>query len=291
MQRHDKTLSEQYRDFADRRTDEARLSCLAFDRKNRRHISTLARRNITTTSQLIAALPELPTKLKDFALWWFMVTRERRAEMTLLLMMKNDNHNRVSCAATLSAIHGSRSRREFIRIGRHELAQAFPDRHWLGAVIQGLKLGSDDSNDVDEILVTIYERVDLPGWLRGDAADALGGRNRVGDRRTRVFRRAWTTALQGLFEVDIEVQFWSMYIVMSVAHTFDPRRSNALFSKALPQLRKIAKTDHRLAPGYWWPMSAEAEDAIYAIENGSPPERDASDKWLGNTERGPMIRD
>ncbi|HEY4260574.1 MAG TPA: hypothetical protein VGM98_10445 [Schlesneria sp.] len=291
MKSPDKTLSEQYSDHVNGRTATPGVNWSALDQKRRRHISTLARRNISTVSELIEQLPDLPDKLKDFALWWFSITRERRAEKAVLAMMKGGNHDRITCAATLSAIHGSRSRREFIRIGRHELAQAIPDRHWLDAVVQGLKLGSDDSNDVDEILVTIYERADLPGWLRGDAADALGGRNRVGDRRTSVFRRAWTTALQGLFDVDIEVQFWSMYIVMSVAHTFDPRRSNALFSKALPQLRKIAKTDHRLAPGYWWPMSAEAEDAIYAIENGSPPERDASDKWLGNTERGPMIRD
>jgi hypothetical protein len=291
MQRHDKTLTEQYREFVDRRPADSRVNWSALDQKRRRHISTLARRNIATVSELIEQLPDLPAKLKDFALWWFSVTRERRAEKSVLAMMKSGSHNKITCAATLSAIHGSRSRREFIRIGRRELAQAIPDRHWLNAVVQGLKLGSDDSNDVDEILVTIYERVDLPGWLRGDAADALGGRNRIRDRRTSVFRRAWTTALQGLFEVDIKVQFWSMYIVISIADTFDPRRSNELFSKALPQLRKIAKTDHRLAPGYWWPMSAEAEDAIYAIENGSPPERDASDKWLGNTERGPMIRD
>jgi hypothetical protein len=291
MQPQDKTLSEQYRDFVGRRTDEGRLSCLALDRKNRRHISTLARRNISTTSQLIEALPELPTKLKDFALWWFMVTRDRRAETTLLALLKNDSDCRLMCAATLSSIGGSRSRREFIRIGRRELAATNPDRRWLDAAIQGLKMYSRDSADVDDVLVAIYERVDLPGWLRGDAGDALGCRSRIRDRRTGLFRRTWTTARNGLFDPDIEVKFWSMYVVMSLAGSFDSRRSNAIFADALPQLRKIAKTDHRLAPGFWWPMSAEAVDAIYVIKHGQGRDNDAGMRWLGNTERGPMIRD
>ncbi len=291
MKRAEKALSEQYSDFVDQRTDEARLSCLAFDRKNRRHISTLARRNISTTSQLIAALPELPAKLKDFALWWFMVTRERRAETTLLAMLKNDSDCRLMCAATLSSIGGSRSRREFVRIGKCELAAANPDRHLLNEVILGLKMCISETAEIDELLLTIYERVDLPGWLRGDAGDALGCCSRIMDRRTKAFRRAWTTARNGLFDTDIEVKFWSMYVVMSLADRSDSRRSNAIFVEALPQLRKIAKTDHRLAPGFWWPMSAEAEDAIYAIKHGRGQEDDASMRWLGNTERGPMIRD
>jgi hypothetical protein len=291
MKQHDKTLSEQYRDFVDRRTDEARLSCLAFDRKNRRHISTLACRNISTTSQLIAALPELPANLKDFALWWFMVTRERRAETTLLAMLKSDNDRRLMCAAALSSIGGSRSRREFVRIGQRELAAANPDRHLLDVVIQGLKMCIGETAEIDELLLTIYERVDLPGWLRGDAGDALGCCSRIMDRRTTDFRRAWTTARNGLFDNDIEVKFWSMYVVMQLANTFDSRRSNAIFADALPQLRKIAKTDHRLAPGFWWPMSAEAEDAMYVIKHGQGRDNDAGMRWLGNTERGPMIRD
>lgn len=291
MQRHDQKLSEQYSDFVGRRTDEGRLSCLELDRKNRRHISTLARRNITTTSQLIAALPELPAKLKDFVLWWFMVTCERRAETTLLAMLKRDSGCRLMCAAALSSIGGSRSRREFIRIGRRELAAAIPDRHLLDEVIQGLKRYTGETAEIDELILTIYERVDLPGWLRGDAGDALGCCSRIMDRRTKLFRRAWTTARNGLFDADIEVKFWSMYVVMQLANSFDPRRSNAIFAEALPQLRKIAKTDHRLAPGFWWPMSAEAEDAIHVIRHGQGRENDAGMRWLGNRDRGPMIRD
>jgi hypothetical protein len=84
-----------------------------------------------------------------------------------------------------------------------------------------------------------------------------------------------------------------MYVIMQLAQndSSKPKRSNDCFAAALPRLREIAANDHRLAPGYWWPMSAEAEDAIDVIENGNGRENDAGERWLGNTERGPMIRE
>lgn len=290
MKRRTATLSEQYSELVNQRSEESRLSCLALDRKNRRHISALARRGIVNFTDLIVALPELPTTLKDFSIWWFLVTRERDAEKTLLEIIKTDKELRLMCAAALGSIGGSRSRRAFIRIGNHELAAENPDRHWLDAVIQGLKLQTDQSGEVDELLLRIFERADLPGWLHGDAGDALGFRPRINDRRTKLFRRAWTTARNGLSDTDIEVQFWSMYVMMCLAKDSGSGRTNAVFAEALPRLRKIAKTDHRLAPGFWWPMSAEAEDTIYVIKNGNGRENDAATRWLGNKERGPMIR-
>lgn len=291
MKQRTATLSEQYSEFVNQRSEERRLSCLALDRKNRRHISTLARRGIVNLPDLIVALPELPRTLKDFSIWWFLITRERDAEKTLLAILKTDKDSRLMCAAALASIAGSRSRRAFIRIGKQELAAENPDRDWLDAVIQGLKLQNDESGEVDELLLRIFERVDLPGWLRGDAGDALGCRPQIRDRRTKLFRRAWTTARNGLSDTDIEVQFWSMYVVMCLANHFDSGRTNSVFAEALPRLRKIAKTDHRLAPGFWWPMSAEAEDTIYVIKNGNGRENDAATRWLGNKERGPMVRD
>ncbi len=162
---------------------------------------------------------------------------------------------------------------------------------WFEAVIRGLKLSRIESLEGEEMLLTIYERTDLPGWVRGDV---LGCCSQLRDRRTRFFCRAWTTALNGLDDADIEVQFWSMYVLMQLAQNYssNPKLANARFAVALPRLRQIAKTDHRLAPGYWWPMSAEAEDAIKAITTGRNGPNDAGERWSGNTaERGPMIRE
>ncbi len=293
MKRADKTLTELYGDFVDKRSEDSRASCSDMDRKNGRHIARLAARGVTTIPELIAALPELSPKLKDFGIWWLTVTRTRRAESILLQMLHDDPPFRLSCASALAWIRGSRSVREFLRIGKAQLASPSPDQKWLEAVIRGLKLGPSTSSEAEDVLLSIYERTDLPGWLRGDAGDSLGCCPRLNDRRTSFFRRAWMTAQNGLDDADIEVQFWSMYVITQLAQNFSSNRnrSNACFAAALPRLRKIAATDHRLAPGYWWPMSAEAEDAIHVIEHGEWGETDAGDRWLGNKERGPMVRE
>lgn len=293
MKRADKKLAELYSDFVAKRSEESRVSCTDFDRKNAQCVARLATRGVTILSELIAALPDLPPKLKDFGIWWLTVTRTRRAESILLQMLHDDPPIRLSCASALAWIRGSRSVREFLRIGQAQLASPSPDEKWLEAVIRGLKLGPSTSSEAEDVLLSIYERTDLPGWLRGDAGDALGCCSQLRDRRTNFFRRAWATALKGLDDTDIEVQFWSMYVIMQLAQNgySNPNRSNACFAAALSRLREIAATDHRLAPGYWWPMSAEAEDAIDVIEIGNGREDDASYRWLGNTERDPMVRE
>ena len=291
MKRADKTLAELYNAFVTKRSEQSQTSREGVERENRRHIARLGACGVTTNPELIAALPELPPKLKDFGIWWLWVTKVRRAESVLLQMLRDDPPFRISCAFALYMIGGRRSVREFLRIGKTQLASPTPDRKWLEAVIR--RLNSAPAPEAEELLLTIYERTDLPGWLRGDAGDALGCSSLMRDRRTTFFRRAWTTALNGLDDSDIEVQFWSMYVLMQLAqnNSSNSKRSNACFAAALPRLRIIAATDHRLAPGIWWPLSAEAEDAIYLIKHGNGRENDAGDRWTGNPERGTMIRE
>ncbi|OYW16738.1 MAG: hypothetical protein B7Z55_13980, partial [Planctomycetales bacterium 12-60-4] len=112
------------------------------------------------------------------------------------------------------------------------------------------------------------------------------------DRRRRFYRRCRDTALRGISEDDIDVQFWSMYLLMELSKR-NGRETYVLdrdLAPALPRLKQIAAQDHRLAPGYWWPMSAEAEDAISCIEHGRWLKPDAADRWTHNPERGDMTR-
>ena len=291
MKRADEKLSDLHAKFVLNRPVDQRAQCENGDRNQARSIQQLARRGISTVSDLIDSLPTLPQRLRDSAMWLLCEQPLRDAEKLLFALLRKNPSMLLDCAFVIGMMKSRRVTREFIRIGKAQLALPSPDRKCLEAVIHGLKMAIVP--EAEEVLLTIYERTDLPGWVRGDAGDALGCCSQLSDRRTRFFRRALTTALNGLDDADIEVQFWSMYVLMQLAQNYssNPKRANARFAVVLPRLRKIAATDHRLAPGYWWPMSGEAEDAIYIIKHGNGREKDAAERWLGNKKRGPVIRE
>jgi hypothetical protein len=246
---------------------------------------------IVTLSDLLVRLPRLTPGQKRFGIELIRVLEVREAIPTLLTLMSERNV-RLDCAWTLSMLRpGAKVIRGFLDIGRRELASTTPDRHWLDAVIQGLGLADDPR--VTELFVKIFERVDLPGWLRGDAADKLGCCRHNRDRRTQLYRRCRDTAMRGLTDASIDVQFWSMYLIGSLCSNQRPQRRSlhSDFESVLPRLRQIAAKDHRLAPGYWWPMSAEAEDIICCIKTGQWRDPDAAERWSGYSMRGEQIRD
>ena len=258
-----------------------------FAKTGDRCLRQLRDRRIRTVSQLLDKLPELPRKLKDFGISLLQALKAKQAVPVLLRMLADDADARLSCGCALNAIGGKRTEKSLVQIARRELNSAVPNRFVLEAVIHGLKYSCGDAGE--DVLVTIFERTDLAGWLRGDAGDAI----HVRDRRTRLFHRTWVAALRGLSESDIDVQFWSMFAIAGLAsiNGIGQRIYNERFHAALPRLRGIAAHDHRLAPGYWWPMSAEAEDTIACIETGTGLDPEAAERWIGNKERGPWIRD
>jgi len=112
MKRSDKTLSEEFSDYVARRSDDNREHCRASDRDDRRHIARLATRGVTTASELIAAFPELPPKLKRFGISWLQWHHESRAaETTLSRMLYDDPKFRLSCASALCRLTLSQRRR------------------------------------------------------------------------------------------------------------------------------------------------------------------------------------
>ncbi len=267
---------------------EAFAKCIQrFAKTGDRCLRQLRERRIRTLSQLLDKLPELPRKLKDFGISLLQALKAKQAVPVLVRMLVDDVEGRISCGCALYAIGGKRTEKSLVRIARRELNSAVPNRFVLEAVIHGLKFSNSD--DVNDVLVTIFERTDLAGWLRGDAGDVIC----VADRRTRLFHRTWVAALRGLTETDIDVQFWSMFAIARLAaiNRIGQRFCNARFHAALPRLREIAAHDHRLAPGFWWPMSAEAEDTIACIETGTGLDPEAAERWLGNKEHGPWSRD
>lgn len=242
-------------------------------------LRTLNRAGIQSVAELLKELPGLPTRKKAIGIQLIRILNIRQGIPVLLELMA-DPEMRVSCAVALEPLKpGTTVTRHFLTIGIRELRASTPDYLWLDAVVCGI--GHVADSRAVELLVTIFERSDLPGWLRGNAADKLGCCDLVRDRRTRLFRRCRTAALRGLSDDSIDVQFWSMYVIGSMcSNDPEPHRSRSTgFESLLPNLREFAANDHRLAPGYWWPMSAEAEDVIGCIQTGHWPTPDAAERW------------
>jgi hypothetical protein len=291
MKQSDPKLADLHEQLVAKRSPAEQAQHEKADRDTSKHIRQLARRGILSVSQLINSLPTLPQRLKDAAMWFLYEHSSRASKSRLLAMLHKNPSVLLDCAFILGMMRSRGIERMFVRIAKDQLAAAALDRQRLEAAIDGLK--SADDSEAIEVLATIFERTDLPGWLRDKAGDALGCGLYELDRRTRLFRRIWTAALQGLDEPSIHVQFGSMWVIAQLACCYSPyrNRSNSCFKPALPRLREIAAKDKRLIPGYWWPMCEEAKDVIKVIKTGSWFENDASERCLGNTERGPMIRD
>jgi hypothetical protein len=280
-----------YSRFLERGSEKPSARCVTVDRDRARKLDRLQQHGVITITDLLERLPRLPPKLKLFGIQLVHLLKVHQA-VPVLIQMMSDEYVRLACADTLSWMKPARKVTQvFVGIGTRELASPCPDRSWLNAVILGLH-ATDDRRAI-ELLVTIFERCDLPGWVRGDAADKLGCVNFVNDRRTRLFRRCRQGALRGLNDDLIDVQFGSMYLIGALCShgTREPRANLQEFKSALPRLRQIAKNDQRLAPGYWWPMSAEAADVINCIVEGRWPDPDAGERWMGNTARGEWNRD
>jgi len=259
-------------------------------RELERQLAGLRSKGVATVPQLLKRFRGISPTLRSDAVNVIDRFKIRQAA-PLLIERLSDSSTRISYADVLSRLHSRAATSFFVDVGLRQLSFPNPDRHWLEAVIFGL-CGSNDRSAV-ELLLTIFERTDLPVWVRGEAGDKLGVCSLARDRRTKLYRRCRAAALRGLNEESTEVCFWSMYVIGSLATEFDRTwRTRARdFHVALPSLRKIAKSDHRLTPGFWWPMSGEAADVIHCIENGNWPSPDASDRFPPTGPRGPSPRD
>lgn len=263
---------------------EMRASRQRANRECSRKVARLAKQRILTAADLIAQLPYLSPAMKRSGVELISLFGIRQA-VPVLLELLSDPAMRLSCADALCWLTpGKKVRRFFVETGRRALLSDEPDGDWLEAVIIGL---GNDTNDpcVVELLVRIFERIDLPGWIRGNAGDKLGCSDTITDHRTHLFRRCRDAALLGLRDDSIEVQFWSMYLIGQLCSGKCSRRRSSLsgLDAALPTLRKHAAQDHRIAPGYWWPMSAEAADVINCIETGKWPDPDAGERCARKT--------
>ena len=256
---------------------------------DRQMLSRLKHRGIQTVGDLIAALPDQSIKTIEWAARILWVSKVKPAAPVLWQLMERPKL-KLTCASAIGLLDAKVFLRKFEVLGQRELDRSAPRVEELHAIVLGLRYA--ESVEAANVLVSIFERTEFPGWLRGDAADHLGTFFLVRDRRTKFFTRTVDAAIAGLDD-DIYMQFGSMYVLASLACRYGDRplgKSNDSLQRALPRLRDIAQHDSRLSPGYWWPMSAEAEDAIGCIETGKWPQPDAAERWSPSEERGEWNR-
>jgi hypothetical protein len=261
-------------------------------REPKRLLARLRSKDIVTVPQLLRRFDALSRKLQQNVAYDLVIHYDIHQAWPLLIDQLADPSHRAAYADALSRFEtGGRATAYFVEVGRRELASSTPDRTWLEAVILGIAVAND--RNAAELLVEIFERPDLPGWVRGDAGDKLGICALIRDRRTALFRRCRAAVLRGLSDASIDVQFWSMYVIGSLAVDYGPKpRTRASdFHVALPKLRQIAKRDRRLAPGYWWPMCGEAADVIHCIVEGRWPDPEAAERFPSRGQRGSSPRD
>ncbi len=252
----------------------------------RRRLTQLERAGIRNIADLIANMPSLSTKTLDWVIQLCWLLKVKQAAPVLWQLMARPKL-RMACAHAMGFLAVNRFERKFAKLGQMELQNPRPDIRQLEVIVAGLRYAIGP--EATEVMVSIFERPDLPGWIRGEVGDAIPSIGDVGKRRSKSFNRTVKAAIAGLDDSDINMQFWSMYALGSLACHYKryPKPSiNAIFQPALPKLREIAATDTRLAPGYWWPMSAEAEDAIGCIETGNWPQPDAGERWPSTGPRG-----
>jgi HEAT repeat protein len=84
--------------------------------------------------------------------------------------------------------------------------------------------------------------------VRAFAAETLAHRHRRGSH---------AVLLRNLQDPSREVRFWCAFASGQMRE-----------KKALPALRRLAESDHRVVRG-WWAVSKEAKDAIAEIEHGT----------------------
>jgi len=106
--------------------------------------------------------------------------------------------------------------------------------------------------------------------VRAQAAEGIAYILDYSDRRRKTFREAEKLMLEGLLDNAPEVRFWSVFALAAMRST-----------KALPQLRYMAETDHVKCRN-WWLVSEEASDSIARIEGRQCADRNF--QWDGDYE-------
>lgn len=151
----------------------------------------------------------------------------------------------------LANLGGAQARRGCARIVESDAPT--PARY---AATYALAFMRDDN--VGKVLAALVLDQDEDPGIRGQAAEGLDYIGREGGPHRRLAVRM---ALRGLDDPSPVVRFWCASALGAMP-----------YPPAIPTLRKLARRDQAVCPG-WWRVSDEAADAVAHMEGRPPPER------------------
>ncbi|WP_248360211.1 HEAT repeat domain-containing protein [Anaeromyxobacter oryzae] len=216
-----------------------------------RGLRLLRNESIRSFATLIRALPHL----RGLAGWTAIRLLERRgrriASALVPILTLADNPIAAEASKVLANIGGARARRGCIR-----LLESDAPKSARYAATHALAFMRDDEAARTVVALVVDQHEDPE--IRGQAAEGLDYFGREGGPHRRLAIR---TALRGLGDPSPVVRFWCAFALGAMRH-----------KPAIPTLRKLARRDKAVCPG-WWRVCDEAADAIAVIEGRLPPDR------------------
>ncbi len=184
--------------------------------------------------------PKMSTRVKDIICWVFAKMRVKRASRPLARFLEKGNAKSAMVAATaLSDLDNRDVIQSLIRIVKRS-----PEEK--RRVAAAYALSFMHAPRAPRVLLNIFRDESNSVQLRSQAAEGLGNH---------WYRTAFPDLIKGLKDRNASIRFWSIFALGQIGDR-----------RALPYLKRIAKTDKAKVPG-WWSIRKEARDMIRSIEN------------------------
>lgn len=204
----------------------------------------------------LVSLIRRKSSLGMVACWVLGQLNEKRNTKYLLQVLKDDNKSMwMEAGSALAVLVNRKTLKPLLQIllnGKHTQQRTaaayalstFPWHHQLHTGFLEVLKNIEDSPTV-----------------RAQVAENLGSLYQFTDRQSRFYKEAVNALIESLADKSPEVRFWSVFALGSMRER-----------KALRALRKLAKSDKAVCPG-WWAIKVEAKDAIQVIRGSEWPDR------------------
>lgn len=221
-------------------------------RKPNNYHAVLSRYGIRSFKQLGKRLDQLPIRVRR-KVPWMLQHAHKKSAVPILLRLLADPRLQGNAIGPLESHGSTQAVRGVIRI-----LQSTNNPQIREDTVQSLS--SMFHPPAHDALMTIASDVNEPVFVRTHAIEGIGNLYVSASPRTRPFKDAEQLVMRLLKDDAAPIRFWACFAAGSM-------RSK----RALPLLRKLARNDRAICPG-WWRISEEANDAIHCVETGRWPD-------------------